>query len=145
MPFVQVADVADDMKLVENTKQKISKVAQPMSVYADKGSVLVTLQGSIGRVAVTQYGAFVDRTVLIFDKYNGNIDKMFWAYIIKEKFIDEAKKAPGGTIKTITKEALSAFDLILPNYDEQNKIGEYFSTLDYLITLHQRKLKLLKK
>ena len=139
MPFVQVADVADDMKLVENTKQKISKVAQPMSVYADKGSVLVTLQGSIGRVAVTQYGAFVDRTVLIFDKYNGNIDKMFWAYIIKEKFIDEAKKAPGGTIKTITKEALSAFDLILPNYDEQNKIGEYFSTLDYLITLHQHK------
>ena len=139
MPFVQVADVADDMKLVENTKQKISKVAQPMSVYADKGSVLVTLQGSIGRVAVTQYGAFVDRTVLIFDKYNGNIDKMFWAYIIKEKFIDEAKKAPGGTIKTITKEALSAFDLILPNYDEQNKIGEYFSTLDHLITLHQHK------
>lgn len=103
MPFVQVADVADDMKLVENTKQKISKVAQPMSVYADKGSVLVTLQGSIGRVAVMQYGAFVDRTVLIFDKYNGNIDKMFWAYIIKEKFIDEAKKAPGGTIKQLQK------------------------------------------
>ena len=145
MPFVQVADVADDMKLVENTKQKISKVAQPMSVYADKGSVLVTLQGSIGRVAVTQYGAFVDRTVLIFDKYNGNIDKMFWAYIIKEKFIDEAKKAPGGIIKTITKEALSAFDLILPNYDEQNKIGEYFSTLDYLITLHQRNCEQTKK
>lgn len=145
MPFVQVADVADDMKLVENTKQKISKVAQPMSVYADKGSVLVTLQGSIGRVAVMQYGAFVDRTVLIFDKYNGNIDKMFWAYIIKEKFIDEAKKAPGGTIKTITKEALSAFDLILPNYDEQNKIGEYFSTLDYLVDLHRRKCDETKK
>ena len=60
MPFVQVADVADDMKLVDDTKQKISKLAQPMSVYADKGSVLVTLQGSIGRVAITQYGAFVD-------------------------------------------------------------------------------------
>lgn len=139
MPFVQVADVADDMKLVDDTKQKISKLAQPMSVYADKGSVLVTLQGSIGRVAITQYGAFVDRTVLIFDKYNQDIDKTFWAYIIKEKFIDEARKAPGGTIKTITKEALSDFDLMLPNYDEQKKIGEYFSNLDNFITLHQRK------
>ena len=68
MPFVQVADVSSDMKLVNDTKQKISKLAQPMSVFAEKGSVLVTLQGSIGRVAITQYGAFVDRTVLIFDK-----------------------------------------------------------------------------
>ena len=140
MPFVQVADVADDMKLVNDTKQKISKLAQPMSVFADKGSVLVTLQGSIGRVAITQYGAFVDRTVLIFDKYNQDIDKTFWAYIIKEKFIDEARKAPGGTIKTITKEALSDFDLTLPSYSEQQQIGTYFRNLDNLITLHQRKL-----
>lgn len=139
MPFVQVADVADDMKLVDDTKQKISKMAQPMSVYADKGSVLVTLQGSIGRVAITQYGAFVDRTVLIFDKYNQDIDKTFWAYIIKEKFIDEARKAPGGTIKTITKVALSDFDLMLPNYDEQKKLGAFLVSIDNLITLHQRK------
>lgn len=66
---MQVIDVTDNMKLAENTKQKISKLAQSMSVFADKGQVLVTLQGSIGRVAVAQYGAFVDRTVLIFEKY----------------------------------------------------------------------------
>jgi len=36
----------------------------------------------------------------------------------------------------------------IPDIDEQAKIGEYFSTLDHLITLHQRKcdkLKLIKK
>jgi len=140
MPFVQVADVASDMQLVEDTKQKISKLAQAMSVFAEKGSVLVTLQGSIGRVAITQYGAFVDRTVLIFDKYAENIDKRFWAYIIKEKFEDEARKAPGGTIKTITKEALSDFELKLPSYEEQRKIADYLIDLDHLITLHQRKI-----
>ena len=80
MPFVQVADVSDEMNLVENTKQKISMLAQPMSVFAGKNTVLVTLQGSIGRVAITQYGAFVDRTVLIFEKYKEKIDKK----IIKE-------------------------------------------------------------
>lgn len=139
MPFVQVADVSDDMKLVDDTKQKISKLAQPMSVCAEEGSVLVTLQGSIGRVAITQYKAFVDRTVLIFDKYNADIDKIFWAYIIKEKFIEEARKAPGGTIKTITKEVLSDFDLMLPSYDEQKMLGKLLHSLDDLITLHQRK------
>lgn len=145
MPFVQVADVSNDMKLVEDTKQKISKLAQPMSVFAEKGSVLVTLQGSIGRVAITQYGAFVDRTVLIFDKYNDDIDKRFWAYIIKEKFADEARKAPGGTIKTITKEALSDFDLMLPSFEEQGKLADYLLNLDNLITLHQHKCQELKE
>lgn len=139
-PFVQVADVSDDMRLVDDTKQKISKLAQPMSVFADKGSVLVTLQGSIGRVAITQYGAFIDRTVLIFNKYREDIDSIFWAYIIKQKFIDEARKAPGGTIKTITREALSDFELWLPTKPEQRKIALYFQHLDHLITLHQRKL-----
>ncbi|MEO2239799.1 restriction endonuclease subunit S [Dorea sp. YH-dor226] len=144
MPFVQVADVSDEMNLVEDTKQKISILAQPMSVFVEKNSVLVTLQGSIGRVAITQYGAFVDRTVLIFEKYKVEIDKTFWAYIIKQKFIDEARKAPGGTIKTITKEALSDFDLSIPNYQEQKQIGEYFRHLDNLITLHQREVEKLK-
>ena len=144
-PFVQVADVTDAMNLVEDTKQKISKLAQPMSVFAEKGSVLVTLQGSIGRVAITQYGAFVDRTVLIFEKYKTEIDNLFWAYVIKQKFIEEARKAPGGTIKTITKEALSDFDLLLPNYNEQQQIGSFFEQLDNLITLHQRKYEELQK
>ena len=139
MPFVQVADITDNMNLVEDTKQKISKLAQPMSVFAEKGAILVTLQGSIGRVAIAQYGTFVDRTVLIFEKYQGEIDATFWAYIIKQKFIEEARKAPGGTIKTITKEALSDFNLFVPDYQEQKKIGEYFQNLDNLITLHQRK------
>ena len=141
MPFVQVADVSDEMNLVGNTKQKISMLAQPMSVFAGKNTVLVTLQGSIGRVAITQYGAFVDRTVLIFEKYKEKIDTTFWAYIVKQKFIDEARKAPGGTIKTITKEALSDFDLSIPNYKEQQQIGTFFKQLDNLITLHQRKWK----
>lgn len=143
-PFVQVADVTDAMNLVDDTKQKISKLAQPMSVFAEKGSVLVTLQGSIGRVAITQYGAFVDRTVLIFEKYKTEINNLFWAYVIKQKFIEEARKAPGGTIKTITKEALSDFDLLLPNYNEQQQIGSFFEQLDNLITLYQRQVEKLK-
>ena len=145
MPFVQVADVSDEMNLVENTKQKISMLAQPMSVFAGKNTVLVTLQGSIGRVAITQYGAFVDRTVLIFEKYKEKIDTTFWAYIVKQKFIDEARKAPGGTIKTITKEALSDFDLSIPNYKEQQQIGTFFKQLDNLITLHQCEFQIVSK
>ena len=132
------------MKLAEITKQTISLLAQPNSIYVKEGSVLVTLQGTIGRVAVAQYGAFIDRTILLFEKYNIDIDRYFWAYAIKQKFLVEAKSAPGGTIKTITKGVLSNFDIVVPNYKEQELIGNYFEKLDILITLHQRKLDLYK-
>ena len=36
------------------------------------------------------------------------------------------------------------FPIRVPNLEEQKKIGEYFSNLDNLITLHQRKLDKLK-
>ena len=35
--------------------------------------------------------------------------------------------------------------LLVPSLKEQAKIGQYFTTLDHLITLHQRKLETLKK
>ena len=144
MPFVQVVDVTDQLELAEKTKQKISKLAQPMSIFVTKGSVIVTLQGSIGRVAITQYDCFVDRTLLIFERYNKPINEVFWAYTIQMKFDIEKEKAPGGTIKTITKEALTNFIVLLPSLEEQQKIGNFFNNLDNLITLHQRKLEKLE-
>ena len=145
MPFVQVVDVTNKLTLVENTKQKISKLAQSKSVFVPKGTVVVTLQGSIGRVAITQYDSFVDRTLLIFEDYEKETDERFWAYTIQKKFEIEKLKAPGGTIKTITKEALSSFDVHLPQFKEQAKIGSFFNQLDDTIALHQRKLDLLKE
>ncbi len=139
MPFVQVVDVTDKLTLVENTKQKISQLAQPKSVFVEKGKVVVTLQGSIGRVAILQYDAYLDRTLLIFESYEKETDSNFWAYTIQQKFEIEKKMAPGGTIKTITKEALSSFQILLPKLPEQTQIGTYFQNLDSLISLHQRK------
>jgi type I restriction enzyme, S subunit len=145
MPFVQVVDVTNKLTLVENTKQKISKLAQSKSVFVPKGTVVVTLQGSIGRVAITQYDSFVDRTLLIFEDYEKETDERFWAYTIQKKFEIEKLKAPGGTIKTITKEALSSFDVHLPQFKEQAKIGSFFKQLDDTIALHQRKLEKLQE
>lgn len=140
MPFVQVVDVSKNLSLVEDTKQKISIKAQPRSVFVPKGSVVVTLQGTIGRVAVTQFDSFVDRTILIFESFSRKTDSSFWAYTIQNKFDLEKKRAPGGTIKTITKDALSSFDVLIPSTEEQTTIGKYFQKLDALINQHQQQI-----
>ncbi|MCO4629252.1 hypothetical protein Si038_01343 [Streptococcus infantarius subsp. infantarius] len=51
----------------------------------------------------------------------------------------------GGTRQRISRKNLSKIDIPVPHiFAEQQKIGEYFSNLDHLITLHQRKLDKLK-
>ena len=145
MPFVQVVDVSSNLRLNESTKQRISQQAQPMSVFVPAHSIVVTLQGSIGRVAITQYDAYVDRTLLIFERFLHPTDKVFFAYVLQKKFSEEKDKAPGGTIKTITKEALSSFEVLTPIISEQHEIGSLLKNLDNLIAATQHKIDALEQ
>ncbi|GAA9474116.1 restriction endonuclease subunit S [Helicobacter pylori] len=131
MPFVQVYDVGENFKLTQKTKQKISKIAQPMSVFVPKNSVIITLQGTIGRVALTQYDCYCDRTILIFDNNTLNdVNKYFFVLSLFTKFEEEKRKADGSIIKTITKQTLKDFEIPLPPLNEQNAIANILSGLD---------------
>lgn len=143
-PFVQVYDVDDNFKLKPDTKQKISVIAQPKSVFVPKGSVIITIQGSIGRVAITQYDSFVDRTLLIFTTLTDQLNKWFFSYQLDLLFENEKRIAPGGTIKTITKEVLSAFSIGLPSLPEQQKIADFLTAVDKRIELLEKKKTLLE-
>ena len=47
-------------------------------------------------------------------------------------------------IPSLSKATINAVETLMPEYAEQKKIGEYFSNLENLITLHQRKLEKLQ-
>ncbi|GAA7104933.1 restriction endonuclease subunit S [Helicobacter pylori] len=131
MPFVQVYDVGENFKLTQRTKQRISKIAQPMSVFVPKNSVIITLQGTIGRVALTQYDCYCDRTILIFDNHTLNdVNKYFFVLSLFTKFEEEKRKADGSIIKTITKQTLKDFEIPLPPLNEQIAIADILSALD---------------
>ena len=62
---------------------------------------------------------------------------------INWKAMDESTGVP-----SLSKAVINKVETLAPNYEEQKKIGGYFSKLDTLITLHQRKydtLQTLKK
>ncbi|WQW87064.1 restriction endonuclease subunit S [Helicobacter pylori] len=141
MPFVQVYDVGENFKLNQKTKQKISKIAQPMSVFVPKNSVIITLQGTIGRVALTQYDCYCDRTILIFDNNTLNdVNKYFFVLSLFTKFEEEKRKADGSIIKTITKQTLKDFEILLPPLNEQIAIANILSALDHeIISLKNKK------
>jgi len=145
MPFIQVFDVGDDMRVKPETKNKISALASKQSVFIPKGTVIITIQGSIGRVAVTQYDAHIDRTLLLFERFHRGINKIFIAHTLQILFEKEKQKAPGGIIKTITKEVLSDFKVNIPDAKEQQKIADCLTSLDDLIVTENKKLEVLKE
>lgn len=139
MPFVQVVDVGSDLKLVQNTKKKISKLAQSQSVFVPRDTVIVTLQGSIGRVAITNYDCYVDRTLAIFEQFKIAINRKYFAYQLEEKFRIEKETARGNIIKTITKEDFKKFLIPIPCPENPEKSleiqAEIVRILDNIIKL----------
>lgn len=141
-PFIQVFDVDDNIKVKEETKRMISKQAQEMSVFVKTGSVILTIQGSIGRIAITHYDAYMDRTLLLFESFLVPINKYFFTYSVFVLFEIEKEKAPGGIIKTITKERLSDFLISLPSLPEQSAIAVILSDIN--IEIEKLELQLTK-
>lgn len=66
------------------------------------------------------------------------------AYNLQLLFDIEKQKAPGGIIKTITKQALSEFLTSIPQIEEQEKIAGCLSEVDTMITEQSNKVEQLK-
>ena len=69
------------------------------------------------------------------------IDPYYMAFMLRSAAV--RKKliylAQGISRYNISKNRAMNIEILLPGLDEQKKIGEYFKSLDHLITLHQRK------
>ena len=103
------------------------------------------------------HGRFVENTIgngivsHVFDVFKPIMDfnLSFWKYYINYEgvmgpILTRVTKASTMMTNLVAKDFLNE-DILVPSIAEQQKIGEYLSNLDYLITLHQRKCEQLKE
>ena len=102
----------------------------------------------IGRVLLIEesgiyvYNQRTERIEINTEKYDSLfIYEMLNAPEIREKIV---KQSQGNTQIYVNWSVISSTEYYIPEKEEQMKIGEFFHTLDHLITLHQRKLEKLK-
>ena len=112
-------------------------------VYPEKGDILMTRIGDVGTTNVVETAEKVAFYVsLALLKPNG-IDSYFLSNAMKTNAFQKGLRER--TLVTaipqkINKDEIGKIDIFITNNDEeQKKIGAYFSNLDHLITLHQRK------
>ena len=129
---------------------------QLLEYSLQKGDVLfvrssVKLEG-VGEVALvaenlenTTYSGFIIR---FRDGYGLNNDFKKFVFATKKVRDQIMSQATNSANKNISQSVLENLTFEIPSKDEQKQIGEFFSNLDNLITLHQRKLedlRILKK
>ena len=113
--------------------------------YAENGDLLYTWSATFG--PHIWHG---DKVVYHYHIWKINLskslEKTFALQLLERDKEEILADKNGSTMVHITKSGMENKKVLLPeNIEEQQKIGEYFSNLDNLITLHQRKCEQLKE
>ena len=153
VPFYRSSDVMTAINGTENEKafiseelyEKLSKVSGKL----EEGDILVTGGGSVGNpyIVPDNKPLYTKDADLLWIKNKGK----FHPYFLYEFFFSPTFRnylgsiSHVGTIAHYTITQLSDTPIGLPIFEEQKEVGEYFQSLDRLITLHQRQTDFYKK
>ena len=131
----------NDQIYVDGSERKITKLGLEKSsakiLPADK-TVLFTSRAGIGKTAILRRSGATNQgfqSMVLNDETNP-----YFVFSMSKFIKEEAERvASGSTFAEVSGKMLGNLAFMFPTKKEQDKIGEYFSNLDNLITLHQRK------
>ena len=108
----------------------------------EEDDILFSIAGTLGRVSVVKSNvlpANTNQAIAIIRVKEGYIP--YLTTVLKGPAVEDfIRKNPTiGAQPNLSLEQVNNLDISYPKYEEQVKIGEYFKSLDNLITLHQRK------
>lgn len=107
--------------------------------YPEVGDMLISASGTIGRtVEYTGEDAYFQDSNIVWFKHDERIDNSYLKCVYS--FVKWAG-IEGSTIKRLYNDNFLKTEIPYPEIEEQKKIGAYFTQLDHLIILHQRKCK----
>ena len=148
IPWIQSSNIQENEMFEFEIPKSITQLGLDKSAakLIPKNSIAVVTHVGVGKLVFVpfSYATSQDFTSLAELK----TDAKFTCYSLYQRIQNDLHIVQGSAIKGITKEDLLAKEIMVPEIEEQAKIGDYFRNLDHLITLHQCKcdeVKQLKK
>ena len=142
-PFITSKNVSngfinyDDVQYVtDEDYEKINKRSK-----VDVHDILMGMIGTIGNLAlIRKKPDFAIKNIALI-KYTGDIEYKYLYQALQADCVTSQLSTgmDGGTQKFVSLKKIRELDIPFPEECEQKKIGTYFSNIDTLITLHQRK------
>lgn len=141
IPFIRSAEINSAITELYLTEEGLKNSSAKM---VNVGDILYALYGATsGEVGISKINGAINQAILAikpYDAYNSKFIEQ-WLKNQKKNIIDKYLQGGQGNLSAaIVKKLLIPF----PSLPEQTAIGDFFSTLDRSIALHQRKLEHLK-
>ena len=145
--FINGNNIIDGCIVVNQETKKVDKSQlRDTDKNFNDNTLFLSINGTIGKIAYYNgENIMLGKSIAYI---NCNQYNKFFIYnslqlnTIYKYFVNNLT---GTTIKNLSLKTIRETPLSLPTLPEQTKIGDFFSTLDRSITIHQRKLELLKE
>lgn len=139
IPWIQSSDLSEHNLFRVRPRKFISQAAvtnSPVKIIPESSIAVITRVG-VGKLAVMNFSYTTSQDFLSLS--NLNTDVKFTSYQLYRRLQKDLNAVQGTSIKGITKEELLGKNIFIPGRQEQEAIGKFFSKIDSLLTLHQRK------
>ena len=140
--WLRIADVTAQDGRIRYLEQKISELGQEKTRVIKTPHLLLSIAATVGKPVINYVPTGVHDGFLIFLNPKFNILYAFWwLEMFREKW---NKYGQPGSQVNLNSDLVKNQVINIPNEKEQEKISSFLESLDKIITLHHRKLEMLK-
>ena len=145
IPWIQSSDLIEERLFNVKPRKYISQeaISKSSTKLVPQNSIAIVTRVGVGKLAFMPFSYATSQDFLSLSELK--IEPKFAVYALYKMMRLVSNEVQGTSIKGITKDELLAKEILIPDCEEQKKIGAYLHNLDHLITLHQRKCDELKE
>ena len=148
--WVKIGDAPEQGNYITQTAEKIRPEGLSKTREVHPGDLILSNSMSFGRPYIMAIDGCIHDGWLAIRDTKKNFDLKFLCTLLgTDGMLNQYKAmAAGSTVNNLNKELVGGTIIAFPMLEEQIKIGDYFTSIDHLITLHHRKceeMKILKK
>ena len=144
IPWIQSSDLLEERLFNVKPRKYISQeaISKSSTKLVPQNSIAIVTRVGVGKLAFMPFSYATSQDFLSLSELK--IEPEFAVYALYKMMRLVSNEVQGTSIKGITKDELLAKEILIPDCEEQKKIGAYLHNLDDLITLHQRELESLQ-
>ena len=139
IPWIQSSDLLEERLFNVKPRKYISQeaISKSSTKLVPQNSIAIVTRVGVGKLAFMPFSYATSQDFLSLSELK--IEPEFAVYALYKMMRLVSNEVQGTSIKGITKDELLAKEILIPDCEEQKKIGAYLHNLDDLITLHQQK------
>ena len=141
--WLRISDVTEQNGRIHHLDQHISEAGQAKTRVLTEPHLLLSIAATVGKPLVNYVKTGVHDGFLIFINPKFDLEFMFqWLESYRDKW---SRYGQPGSQVNLNSDLVKNQSISIPSMDEQQKLGEFFTSIDNLIAANQRKLDLLKE